>query len=842
MKIICELLKLGKTVKDIKEMEKLDSSNINLEVNIFSYPLYYLLINMPSGLPDCFLKLIFDNYGYIIDDKNLIIKSFENNWNLIDKNKISYENLNANKNIEVCFKYLFKTLKLYTKLLIYFIEKNKEKINNRNGNIHYIFNSYSKRNIWKCKIPNIIDLELGKNILNKDFNIEKHKQNIMNTISLIISKIDIFRKLNQVKEEIDVYLENILLLFPSYFFLERDNVNLLEKCIDFCNELITKTKIEYLKENEKKLKLRLLLFLYSINENKKDILEYNDVEHELKVEIGFLREIRRKNIQIYKLNELIKRNISEEMNYYLYREIAIKYYKEGNYEKCLNYLKQNINSVDIYNKQRAIIDYCYVFKNKFNRDNCDYSDYRIKSKDNFKLIKKQIKNLNMIMKDPLQKDIYFEAYKLRKKIYDLLKPDIIMLNSNSLKNISLNIHPLNNQHYILKELHKNIHSHIRIKYNVLNNDNLNLAFNDSGEILIVQSDDFTEFGDIICESKKGESYIFSKIKEFFLNYKGKKLDYKIIILCFHNSSLLEKYFDNIDYQYLITFEYFDNSQCNVMREYNKLIINFLLDFIKNTINNSSNIEIIFNTCKIKFEAYIKEINNIINIDEYIKLSKKNIISSKIDYHEEIDENNAFFYDTILKLDDIDINEDSYKYFSEVYNLIQKINYANYEIFYSNKSSKKISLKISLEAMKFFHRHKIYCEYFYVDMIKCGKKFLKSLIKKINKLKEDKNEKIENYNEDENTRLKFCFVLINNCTKLDLLDINIYSILNDNSSFIIIYDEEKYLKSDRPNEMGNKEGYSFYENVNIKNKGNFMDVYYEGNDPKNLKNDSEYYYI
>ena len=216
IKLINILLHQGKSVDEIIKMEKLFIPKIKLIKNKSSYPLYYILTIMPSGLPDCFLKLIFDDYNYIIDDKNLIIKHPDNNWNLVNINKILDENWKESEYINISYKYIFKSLKIYTQLLNYFIEKNKDKINNKYGNIHYIYNSYSNNDIWKCNIINKIEKLLGKNILNKDFDIQKHKQNIINLISLIINKIEIFRQIYHI--EVDYFIENILLLFPSFFF------------------------------------------------------------------------------------------------------------------------------------------------------------------------------------------------------------------------------------------------------------------------------------------------------------------------------------------------------------------------------------------------------------------------------------------------------------------------------------------------------------------------------------------------------------------------------------------------------------------------------------------------
>jgi len=45
--------------------------------------------------------------------------------------------------------------------------------------------------------------------------------------------------------------------------------------------------------------------------------------------------------------------------------------------------------------------------------------------------------------------------------------------------------------------------------------------------------------------------------------------------------------------------------------------------------------------------------------------------------------------------------------------------------------------------------------------------------------------------EENKQKKNCLLFIYNCYYLDLLDINLYSLLNKNCSYIIIYDNENY---------------------------------------------------
>ena len=241
-----------------------------------SYLLYYLLSNMPSGLPDSFLELIFENYDRIDDYKFFITRSIENNWTIIKRDKFFYDNFKENKFSEDCNINLLKALKIYTELLNYFIEKNRKKIYNKYGNIHYIYNSYNNGNIWKCKRPSLIEKKLGKKILHNDFSIVKHKYNIINLISLMINKINSLISPEQIEESL-AYLEDILLLFPSYFFLKKENLDIILICIGLCDKLIDKIKklnfihkIQYLK-TEKYLKQKLLIFLYSIDESQKEI-------------------------------------------------------------------------------------------------------------------------------------------------------------------------------------------------------------------------------------------------------------------------------------------------------------------------------------------------------------------------------------------------------------------------------------------------------------------------------------------------------------------------------------------------------------------------------------------
>ena len=488
----------------------------------------------------------------------------------------------------------------------------------------------------------------------------------------------------------------------------------------------------------------------------------------------------------------MEKHISDEMKLKINREIAISYFKEKNYRECLYYLLNIINSNNINNliKNRTILDYCYAFKKLFITENID------NIKEIYISIKEKINFLNQIMEKPIKRDIYYETYYLRNEIFYLLSPDIVMLNSNPLINISNYSYSLNNQYFILNELNSKINRHIRIDTKILNNENLKEALNKKGEILIIQSDDFMEEENnkcIICESEKGKSYKLY-FEDLIKIIKNKEINFKIIILCFPKSYLLKEYFDdkNILYSYIIFFDNIDFSKKDIMNKYNNICIQFVIDFIKYSVEND-NVENIFNLSKIQFTKNINELKSKLINDNNIKLVKKNQNVSKIEYHREINENKIYLYNPLPQIDNINILENvPIDYSLKVFNLIEKINKEKNAIFYCDKSNKSIYLNLSIEAMKYFHRHKTYCETFYIDIKNGDKNLLKSIIRKLNTsiIKEEvKSEYDENENEENIIKQKACFILINNCNKLDLLDINIYSILNNDSSFIIIYDND-----------------------------------------------------
>ena len=236
----------------------------------------------------------------------------------------------------------------------------------------------------------------------------------------------------------------------------------------------------------------------------------------------------------------------------MWHEISALSYKDKNYERAKTYLNKAKNiSYEIGNfffVDRCNIDLALTMKK--------LSQGYFESISLLKNIVNRKIKINDKNKQKLESCLVNEAYDLLIELKKNLEPDVIMLNSNPIRNYCSALHSgifayMNNQYYILKNLFEKIKLNIKIKSIVLNKDNLIKSFDNEGKILIIQSDDFTENGELILESDTGES-IFLPIEEFSKMIPI-KIKYKIVILCFVNSSKLVKLFDD-KVEYLITFD------------------------------------------------------------------------------------------------------------------------------------------------------------------------------------------------------------------------------------------------------------------------------------------------
>ena len=194
-----------------------------------------------------------------------------------------------------------------------------------------------------------------------------------------------------------------------------------------------------------------------------------------------------------------------------------------------------------------------------------------------------------------------------------------------------------------------------------------------------------------------------------------------------------------------------------MKAYNKLLIQFLIDFITNSVYEK-NISKLFNLTRWNFDIKMN-----INLNE----NQKGIKNKDIEYSESNRDRGIFLYEPFIELDNIEINDTSDNLSRNIYNLIQQLKLRNGKIFYSDLEKKKIYTKIGFEVLKFFYRHKTFYELYYIDISKGEKILLKSIIRKLNKIKyenykdEDDNELTGNEENTKNeiTQRKMCFILI-----------------------------------------------------------------------------------
>ena len=782
-----------------KGQEKLEDFKIQKESEkllISDKPeVFFLLKKMPYGLPESFLSLIFDQFDQF-KDKLKINRDIKNKWYNIIKFPLDIKE-NNDKFEKECFIYFLKALKIYTQILFCNIEENRENINFPDENIHLIFNSYNGEGIWKSNIDEEIqDEDPSEFLKNEDFNIQKHKENILHLIRFIIQRLHFFNKVKNKEERFKKYhnyikyLEEILLLFPSYFFLKKSCKECTKKCLDLCEKCIDfftyKEFDREVREKFRKLKAKLSLFLYSIDDSEK--IELNDFPKDVnyKLELQILKLLKNKSNELETI--LINDNgIPPEKKSILFYELAVYYYTkkeekdkgDSNLEKAIRYLeKARDNSEEnTFLKSRIIIDSYYILKYQIN-----FKNKLIERNE----IEEIIQQLESVMDENYNSKLFREASHLKNEFNNLLKPHIVMLNSNPIKSrysllsSGIEAYP-NNQFYILEKLNslsknKEIKSYKIIKSDILNLETLQKAIigleGILREILIIQSDDFTANGDLVLESEFGISETLTK-KEFIdkicnnENIKSHGIQYKIIILSFINSSKFVEYLvkNKVKYQYLIYFDIPQKNKNKSLIEYNQLFIENIIEFIK----LYSDKDFIFdkNILKEKFGDVFNIIekdtsnlrDNIIEIDQ--GKAGVNIMNPLPD----LSQVNKLLINEQVKLKDYSI---------KMFNIINTIKKGLGLIFYCDKNKKQKYLKIGMDIIKFFHRHKEFYQYNCINM-------------------KDEENKIELKDNE--------FYFIYNCKKLFFTEMNLTSQLTKNNGYMIIYDrEEKYGETINPDKL------------------------------------------
>lgn len=813
--------------------------------------IYYLLSIMKEGLPNSIIKLIFRDYEEVLEEEDrnntLIYQDEEDNWyHIIQKYKKDIDNyfIIKKKFKEEC---ISNCLKVFARILFCYIEKNKQNICFPDGDIHYIFNSYNGNGIWKSfddsiyqycflyEIETEIDKEEYNNILKNDFNLERYKNNIINLLENNLEYIKIL--LNNNDSVFNEYLEQILIMLPSSFFLQKDCKIIINECIKISEELNL--------ENSTK---RLLLFLYSIEENPEiNPEEFINTENEFQGEAYFLKGLKKNHIQSFEkardnYYDLISKDkkridIKKKISY-VYYEISILSYQGGNYEKAKIYLNKAKNiSNEIGNYffiDRCNIDLSLIMKK--------LSQGYFESVNLLKNIVNRKVKINDIYKQKLESYLVNEAYDLLMDLKINLEPDIIMLNSNPLMNYCSALHSgifayMNNQYYILTNLYEKIKSNIKIKSIVLNKENLVKAFDNEGKILIIQSDDFTENGELILESDIGESQLLP-IEELSKMIPI-KIKYKIVILCFINSSKLRKIFED-KAEYLVTFDNINllDFDYNSLFKYNELSIEFIINFIEKLTQKN-----VINSFNESHQLFIKGFEN----NE--KITQKNyiIMTKKSDLNKPIFEINKFsyiknekiglFYPLLNIPDTPRIKEYDY----EIKDIIEKIvseKQTIINVFLNDDNriglinTKKITKKekIGIELIKFFYRHQNFSEIYYIHN---PNKYGRSLEAITNKI-------FEKLNEEEITRSKDSnpiFILINNFEKIKSIKYNIEPLeLIDNVQYLILSNNEIIInKDEHTNEKETKNDKKYKNKIIINNsKLEIVQKNLESLKPKNSK--------
>ena len=555
--------------------------------------------------------------------------------------------------------------------------------------------------------------------------------------------------------------------------------------------IIVRPEIKFVNQNSK-----LSLFLYSISsdsellneQNLKDNLELNNQNSELYLELKIILFLKNAHAESSKniLNDIF--NIFKDNNKLLptkrkaklIYELACKYYEVKNVNESKKYLNEALkySNGDIFLHHRIELDLCYIFLREFNAKKEDINLYTE--------IKKKISVLEELEKNQNNK-LYNEGYYLSKILFKLIKPNIIILNANPLKSNFNEIFAYpNNHYYILNELdelskEKKIKSDIKLKSDILNEENLNKVLGKNGDILIIQSDDFNKDGDIFLESDYGESQRLEKNKILSHLNKQKKAEFKIIILCFINSiKFVEFIKDKMKFKYLIYF-----NDLNILKykksliEYNRFCIDFIIEFISGYNDKDISDNFIFNTIS-NFNKKL-EINNLIDFpkcgfikkeNNYIKISSKtNKIKEGILFLE------PFLYLQISNNLKKKINiDENWNFSNEMVKIIKDIKNGNNQAFFCNNEQKEKYLKIGFEIIKYFYRHKTFKQYYTID--------IESNLE-IQLIKEENTDKNIFRKREKNEY----FYLIYSC-KYDSSITVLNYLLENNYSYMFIYNDDK----------------------------------------------------
>ena len=836
-------------------------SNLRLVISKEISKIYCLLSLLNNGLPESMLILYEPNFKKIIkneDEEHLIHNEPNYLWlTIIDKrNKKDISELLENKKKEcIC-----KCLEIYAKLLFYYIKKTKSEICYPDNNIHYNFNSYNNKGIWKTFDLRIYELFfLTDNnsvkynyIIDNDFILERHTDNIYNLIekNINIIKSLIFHDNNVEQKE---YLNQILLMLPSIYVTEKYSnfKNIISKCIYLFDKLNDLGEHGLMASKQ-----RLNLFLLSMRES-----AYFNVEDFLilgeqgKADALFIRGLKLKHIESFlnaiKIYEKIKDMDLKIQIPYAYYEIGNIYFLDKKYKLAKEYLMKGLDITQKYNdnfiKDKIHIELALIMEEEYHNKE-QYEFY----------LNKVVNNCSNI---PLIKEAEYLLAKFNQK----LEPDIVMLNSNPLvkyDNYSVLHNSIwaehNNQYYILQKISTNLKRDIRIKSIVLNEHNLKQAFSEKGKILILQSDDFNQDGDIILEQNNGRGEELSKDKLKLIIPKD--LKYDMLILCFINSEELINLFKG-KVKYLITFDSInlENIDFDMLYKYNELSIDFIIHFIKNS--TKENLKKAYDHSLDTFKAGLQNYKK----SEIQLINKKGKIITLKNYKEDLnstivfkkretivpnkDEGEIIYTYPLLQIPNIELHNKIYS--DEILHIIKLILSSREQVINIHSKNdipskiEKLNVKtiISFEVMRFLYRHQAFNgKIFYIPNPKKYGSTLKDITNNIFGEKKPKNSKekttfVESFD--------FAFIVINNYDKIDKIQgkgkYYFFEGMSETFQYLIIskspigkyYSYEIKIKN-HDNDDENKKGNKKNKNINkIPSKNKISNKQYYSN--KNLIN-------
>ena len=125
----------------------------------------------------------------------------------------------------------------------------------------------------------------------------------------------------------------------------------------------------------------------------------------------------------------------------------------------------------------------------------------------------------------------------------------------------------------------------------------------------MQSDDYTEKGEIVVENKDGKSEVISneKMQSIIKENHIDMIAYKLVLFGYTNSSLILPIFSKCNIQYAISFDKFNTVAFTplAIMSYNILLCAFIVHFVENLMTDA--IDIAFAKAK---NTFINRLNRI----------------------------------------------------------------------------------------------------------------------------------------------------------------------------------------------------------------------------------------